>query len=219
MKSLVMIMAGCLMGGFAFADQDTSPQSFGAKFGTLGSGFEYTHKLSKQVNFRVGAYKLDAPVDIQHNGVEYEVDLGVNNVGAFVDYYPRQQHEFRISAGVLHMDNESDLSADSDNLVYQGRSYDAAVKGVAKQSGVTPYLGVGWDKKFLNKKGWIFSADAGLALDIESKIDMHVTRPPSDPAQWQQFALDVQTELHDIQNDAEDITMYPVISIGLSRHF
>lgn len=219
MKSFIAMVAGCLVSGLVFANSNEVTQRAGFTVGTLGAGLEYSRDLSKQVRLRVGAYKLDAPVDIQHNGVEYDVDLGVNNVGAFIDYYPRQQQSFRISAGVLHMDNESELGADSNNLVYFGRSYDAAVKGVAKQSGVTPYLGLGWDKSFANKKGWVFSADAGLALDIKSEIDMHVTRLPPDPTQWQQFALDVYNELHDIKEDAEDISMYPVISIGLSKAF
>jgi hypothetical protein len=76
---------------------------------------------------------------------------------------------------------------------------------------VSPYLGIGYGNPVSGRVGFFF--DLGVAFHGNPRASASADRPvASDP----DFQRDLDAEVQDIQDDLENIIVYPVLSLGIS---
>lgn len=198
-----------LLVGNAYADT-----SVGAKIGTLGLGVEVIKPLEK-VDLRFGVNKFDYNHNDTLDGTPYDVDLGMQTVSALVDWRPAQ-NGFFVSGGAMLNNNKLDATATANNTDIGGANLVAGTitSGISFDD-VSPYLGVGYRSKATEKKGWGFTAEAGVLAQGKPKVDLTT----SDAAFNVANAAAIEQEKANIRKDLDALEYMPVISIGAVYNF
>lgn len=217
MKSkLVILVPLLLLSNAAFAEK--GDRAITGKVSTLGTGVEYTHGINEKLNVRGGFYVGSTNKDRTEDGIDYKGDIDVQNFKLVADYHPWKSG-FRVTGGALYANNEIGLKASGNNLEIGNATYNGvAIKGAITQEGLAPYVGIGWDKATQKKNAWSFSADLGVAfaLDTDASLQRDGACPIGDCTN---LDADIQREQTTLKNDVDDLDVYPVVSIGLSRSF
>ncbi len=202
-----------------------------ARVGTLGLGVELTTQLIQdRLNFRAGfnsfSYNYEAEADDDDGGdngdgdLEYDGDLKLRSLPLLIDFHPFKGG-FRATAGLVV--NSSEISANarcSDATCEFGdESFDSDTLGTTKLKvdlgGTQPYLGIGWGNAVHSIGRWAFAFDLGVVFQ-----DVDVSINPSDSCRADaRCNAEVERERDELQDDADDIDMYPVLSFGLSYKF
>lgn len=202
-----------------------------ARVGTLGLGVELTTQLIQdRLNLRVGfnsfSYNYEAEGDDDGGGdngdgdLEYDGDLKLRSLPLLVDFHPFKGG-FRATAGLVFNSSEitgnarcneatcefGDESFDRDTLGTTGLKVDLG--------GSQPYLGIGWGNAVHSVGRWAFAFDLGVVFQ-----DVDVSITPSDSCRADaRCNAEVEREREELEDDADDIDMYPVLSFGLSYKF
>jgi hypothetical protein len=214
-KSLSLGVASLALGLLAVAPT-ASAEGFaiGAKAGTPGIGVEGTFGISSALNLRGGFYAFDYSDTLDENGIEYDGDLELENLGAFLDWHPFSG-TFRVSVGGVQSGNAFKGTADGALDVGDG-TYEAELLAKADWDGFAPYLGIGWGDA-VREAGWSLSFDLGVMFTGEPTVSL--TGTVSDPALQEQFEQDLAREEADLQDELDDVTIYPVIALGVAYRF
>jgi len=199
---------------------DTKQWAIGAKAGTLGVGGELTKKVATDINTRVGFNTLDYSFDDDVAGIEYDFDLGLRSFSALVDWHIFDG-PFRVTGGVLTLDNNLDLDARSNQNVKIGDNvYTPAEVGVLSGrvdvEGMAPYIGIGWGNPVGRGRRWGFYSDLGVAFASTPDVVLRANGTlANDPV----LRRDLAKEAREIRDDLDDLEVYPVVSIGLYIRF
>jgi hypothetical protein len=199
---------------------DSGQWSIGTKIGTLGVGGELTKRIATDINTRIGFNMLDYSFDEDIAGIEYDFDLNLRSYSALVDWHIFD-NPFRITGGILSMDNELELDTLSDqNVTVGNNTYTPAeagrLSGKVDIKGIAPYIGIGWGNLIGRGRRWGFYTDLGVAFADSPDVVLRANGTmAADPA----FQADLAREAKDIQEDLEDLKVYPVISVGLFFRF
>lgn len=188
--------------------------ALGGKAGTPGIGLEGTLGMTEALNLRGGYYTFDYSDTLNENGIEYDGDLELDNLGLFLDWHPFRG-TFRISVGGVQSGNAFRGTADGE-LDIGNDTYTAEVRADVDWDGLAPYLGVGWGNA-VRERGWSLSFDLGVMFTGEPTVSL--TGTVSDPALQDQFEQDLALEEADLQAELDDVTMYPVIALGVAYRF
>ena len=81
--------------------------SLGVGVSTLGFGVEAGYPFNDRFALRLAAYAAKVSQDGQESGIDFNSDLNLSNVGAYLDWHPFAG-AFRISAGLFATDNNLD---------------------------------------------------------------------------------------------------------------
>jgi hypothetical protein len=214
------------MAGFLLAAGNASSADFGlyGTVGTVGLGGGVAVDLNKNIGFRLGyttySYDVDEveDSDLTFNG---EADLG--GLQAMVDWYPFGGG-FHISAGLM---DSVDLNATAvpvgDSYVIDGEEYDADDIGDARGSvdcgSTAPYLGLGFGRALSADGHFSFVFDMGLIFTGEPDVSLNVTCAAANADFCNDLAADVAAEEAAMQEDANDLKYWPLLSFGLSYKF
>lgn len=187
--------------------------ALGAKFGTAGLGLEATWRVTESVNVRTGYYAFDYSTDLEEEGIEYDGDLKLRNLGLFADWHPFNGR-FRVSGGGVQTGNK--FRGDADGELDVGDStYSAVVDARVGWSGFAPYLGIGVGNALRSR--WTFSFDLGVMFTGSPSVRLDGTA--SDPALEQAFREDLAREEANLRDELSDAKYYPVIAIGAAFRF
>lgn len=186
----------------------------GAKAGTPGIGLEGTFGMTEGLNLRGGYYLFDYSDTLNENGIEYDGDLELDNLGLFLDWHPFRG-TFRVSVGGVQSGNAFIGTADGELDVGEN-TYTADLRADVDWGGFAPYFGVGWGNA-VREAGWSLSFDLGVMFTGEPTVSL--TGTVSDPALQDQFEQDLAREEADLQNELDDVTLYPVIALGVAYRF
>jgi hypothetical protein len=208
--------------------QKTSGWGVTPEIGTLGVGASVTKSLTPNLNARVGLNTLS--IDIggyqkRKNEVEYDANLNLLNVSTVVDYHPFKNSGFRVTGGLVFNDNHVEGKARiKDNTVfeYDGNKYTnqdiSAVKGkVSFPNSVAPYLGIGWGNAVKPGKRWGFSVNLGVMFAGSPKVDLEANIV--NESLRSQILQDLQVEKKELEDDLKQLSIYPVLSLGVSYQF
>lgn len=183
---------------------DTGQWAIGAKGGTLGIGGELTRKVATDINTRVGFNMLDYSYDDDVAGIEYDFGLGLRSFSALVDWHIFDG-PFRITGGVLTLDNQFDLKTlVNQNVIIGDNTYTPAqvgrLSGRVDLDGVAPYIGIGWGNPVGRGRRWGFYSDFGVAFANTPDVVLHANGTMAgNPA----FEADLAKEADDIKNLSE----------------
>lgn len=179
--------------------------------------------------------------DREEDGIDYRAELSYRSFSGFVDVKPFVDG-FRLTARLYSRPFELELDASGADVYEVGdREFfgDLDLDGELSLGSATPYLGIGWGGT-TNGKGFGASFDLGLQFAGSPDVDLEVngracdaTLDPdcnpngtqgfdvNDPndARAQIFQRELDREIDELEDDAEDFKIVPVATFGLHYRF
>lgn len=199
---------------------DTGRYAVSAKTSTLGLGGEFTTAVRSNINARVGINALDIDFDDQEiEDVEFDLGIDLSSYSVLVDWYAFNS-SFRISGGIISMDNEVDLEARPTEDIEIGDVYYTPAEvgtlyGSIESDEVAPYIGIGWGNPLTHKRRWGFTCDFGVAFTDSPDVTLAArggTEPPG-------FDEELAKLKGDIEDFFDKFKLYPVIAVSFFYRF
>lgn len=200
-----------------------------ATVGTTGLGLEWASSLHPKLRVRGVLSYLTFEHDDTEEGIDYTIDFDSNNLGAILDWHPFAG-SFRLSAGLVSTNFGLDFRSDSsqNNFEIGNSTYTGNLKleGEADFNPIAPYAGFGWASD-LSRSGLYFSGELGvlfigkpkLSYDASGQARDQSGGPVFDVGSNPQFQADLEIERQLLEDEFEDISMWPVLNIGIGYRF
>ena len=218
MKRLVL---GVLLVAGAGAAQ-AGDFAVGASVGTPGVGLHGTYGLTDSLNVRGVVNFFSTDTSEQTSGIDYDLDLDLQSVGAILDWHP-WAGTFRVSAGVFS--NGNDLSG-----VGRGRPGTfvefgdelfpveeiGQINAEADFDSVAPYLGIGWGNA-VKEAGWSFAVDLGVYFQGDPEVTL--SAPDADPSIVDEVEAERARAEAELEDELDSLDLYPYVSIGFAYRF
>lgn len=185
-----------------------------AHVGTLGLGADVAVSVAPKVSVRASANFFPFDIDFESSGIDYAVDWPSPRFLLLGDFYP--VGGLRLSGGLLIGSADYTVTGElAEAVEFGGTTYTpeevGTLTGTLATQTVSPYLGIGFGNPAARRVG--FFLDLGVAFhgspEASAEADGPVTALPG-------FQQDLDAEVQQVQEDVEDITVYPVLSIGVS---
>lgn len=216
---LIALAAAALAGPAQAAD-------FGlyAAAGTVGVGGGFAAMFNSHLGARLGYTTFEYEVnDIQESDLTLDGEAKLGGAQALLDWHPFGGG-FRISLGAME---SAQLTARARPIAasytFEGVTYSAddigSATGRADYDSVAPYAGVGFGRALSRDGRFAFSADLGVAFTGAPQVRLDVTCELGGAAQCDELASHVAAEQAELQQDADDLKYWPVLSLGLSYKF
>ena len=230
---------GLLRPGVAVADD--ALVGIGTRIGlSTGIGLDASFHLNRYFDLRVGGNVGTLEYDDEENGTDYRAKLKYSAFAGFVDYKPFGGG-FRVSGGLYSNPLKLDLRASGkDDYAFGDGAYngDLDVDGKVRLGSSAPYLGIGWGGT-TNGSGFGASLDIGVQFTKSPNASLSVSGRACDrgvdencdpngtsgfdvddgsPAA-QAFQSEVDNEVRELQDDAQDFELMPVVTFGLHYRF
>jgi hypothetical protein len=211
-----------------------SQVDLGPVISTEGFGLEVAKGLGPQWRVRVGATAGSYSDDLRAGDFEYDAEADVRWVTGSLDWSPGGG-AFHVTLGAAYNDHEIDGEADILTLAIQelgksrvdqilallGPGFDIGVlRAHAEFDPISPYVGIGWRSTKERGIGYAFDlgvshlgvADVSVTVDSDLPVDLI----PTGGQRLQEF-LDEQER--EIEEEAEDYQVYPVVRLQLFYRF
>ena len=199
---------------------DTGRYAVSAKTSTLGLGGEFTTAVTSNINARVGINALDVDFDdVEIEDVEFDLGVDLSSYSALVDWHVFDG-SFRISGGIISIDNDIDLEArPTENIeigdVYFTPAEAGTLYGSIENDEVAPYVGIGWGNPLTHHRRWGFTCDFGVAFTSSPDVTLSArggTKPPG-------FDAELAKLKGDIEDFFDKFELYPVIAVSFFYRF
>ena len=216
------MLAGPLLLASLVSPAQAGDWSLGVSASTLGFGAEAGYSFNDRFGVHVGGYALSFSHDGEEAGINYDGNLDLSNLGAYVDWYPFAG-AFRVSAGWFATDN----GLDADGKPGPGGTYD--IGGVtftsAEVGNLRATVDLGSSAPFLGA-GWLWGrADGGLTWSLDLGIlfqdspDIELTSTGGTMSDQPEMQLAIAQEEVELENDVDQFDLYPVATFGVSYRF
>jgi hypothetical protein len=222
-------MAALLLGALTVPGR--AEVALAGKVGTLGAGAELTAGLSRQVNFRLGANAFSYSDEGREvSDIEYDAEANLRNATALLDFHPGGRG-FRLTGGLVWNGNELEgRSLPPASGVYDIGGVPVPVTAVGTLNAdvefdpVVPYAGIGWGNAVAEGKRVGFFFDLGAFFQGEADATLTPVIPADSPINTVPGARELlqvllEREERDLEEDAADYDIYPVVSFGVSYRF
>jgi len=204
--------------------------SLGVSAGTAGLGVEISKALSPSIvtRFYLSGYTVE--VDLEEDGIDYEVDLSFSNFAAIIDWHP-WHNGLHLSAGLVNNGNHFEMNAEAaEEYEIGGSTYtgELSLQASVKFRRVSPYVGFGWNNAATGRSGFAWSTEIGVILQGEptvtlaaagSEITETGTLSSFDVTSNGEFQDNLKAEQVNLQNELDSFEFYPVITLGLHYQF
>lgn len=231
MNTIDLKKAGFTVLLFVFAASPGAAQvALGAKAGTLGAGAELTVGLSRQLNTRLGLNAFDYSERREASDIEYDGEASLRTATALLDWHPGSGG-FRLTGGIVYNGTEvtgSSLPPASGVYDLGGVPVPVSILGTldakADFDPVVPYAGLGWGNAVSEGKKLGFFVDLGVIFQGEADVELTPNIPAGSPINTTPGARDaleilLSREERDLEDEAADYDLYPVVAIGLTYRF
>jgi len=187
---------------------------------TLGYQVAVSQSVSENVNLKLTYQTASQSFDGETDGVNYDYDFDFESAGILIDWHVFGGG-FRLTMGGLINDNEIHAQSDVSGLTLEVGDTVFTSAEVGRLEGdisfdsFAPYLGLGWGRSIAD--GFSFVFDLGVVFQGEPTVSLESVGGSlsSNP-----LLLDeVEREEQELQEDANDFDVYPVISLGLFYNF
>lgn len=182
--------------------------------GTLGLGVDVVLPVQSNFGLRAGVNYFPFDLNFGGDSIDYRLSLPSPQVALLADLYPVGQ--FRLSGGFLIKWAEYDVAA---RLTDTRRIGDGIytpeevgnLTGRVVTHDLSPYIGIGFGNPAAGRVGFFF--DLGVAFHGNPQVSASADGPvSSDPG----FQQDLAAEVQDLQDDLENIVVYPVLALGVT---
>ncbi|MBJ7510562.1 MULTISPECIES: hypothetical protein [unclassified Brevundimonas] len=195
--------------------------ALGAQVGTPGAGLQAQFAVNDYLVLRGGYDALQWDRDDTYDGIDYEADIDFKSPGAFVDLHPFK-NPFFVSAGAYFGTRKVDLNAtptepvNIGGLVFTPEQVGTLTGRIDLES-TAPFVGLGFDNTFTHDGRWGLRLLAGAAFGDAPQVDLNASGGTlSDQPAFQDRLAEEERE---IQADADDYKVLPVVQIGLNYRF
>lgn len=216
--------------------------SFGIGVGTGGLGLDFAYPITDWLEVRAGydfgSLSFDYEDEDEEEGSSISGDAKLKfSSGRLTAEFKPFRGGFRISAGLYTRPPELDLDASGLDTYEVGEGTyrgDLKADGKIDMGGVAPYLGIGWGGTAAGTGfgasfdlGVIFGKSPRVNLDISGRAcdaSQDETCDPAGPDGFEvstdpRFQADQQAEIAEIEDDAKDFDLWPIVRIGLHYRF
>ncbi len=227
MKRIVCVCA-ILLALVMGAEAAWGDSGLSLKVGTPGIGMDLTLGLGEKVNVRLSGnyfsytyddYEFDEDdEDIDEVVDEIEVTLDLMSLGALLDWHP-WGGGFRLSAGAFYNGNEASLTVTAgDTIEIDDEDYEVqSLDGQVNFDSFAPYAGIGWGNAAKEGSHWHFVFDLGVMLQGSANVSLTATA--TDGSRQSQLNAALANEADELEDEVEDYTLYPVLTLGLGYTF
>jgi len=198
--------------------------------GTLGVGAEVTIPLlGPQLSARLGVHGFTYSQRREASEIEYDADAKLRTGTAFLDWHPGGSG-FRLTGGAVWNGNRIDgRSRPSPTGTYDiggvqvPTSVVERLRARADFNPVAPYAGIGWGNPAAAGRAG-FSFDLGVMYQGKADVRLTPEIPAGSPINTvpgARQALDIllRREEADLEDEAKDYDVYPVVSLGVWFRF
>ncbi|MGF1542622.1 MAG: hypothetical protein ACFCU5_19620 [Pleurocapsa sp.] len=198
---------------------------------TLGLGGSVVRRITPSFNARAGVNAFGLGFDIKDTDATYEADLNLFNVSTLVDYHPIKSSGLRLSGGLIFGNNTVEGTAtptleggeetitignqrfNVNELVSVDADFDIT-------NSVSPYLGLGWGNPVFGNKGLGFWANLGVVFGGSPEVNLTPNLAANVSNEVEQAINEaVARETKELEDEIAFISVYPVVSLGLSYQF
>lgn len=234
------LVAAALVPAKGFAGEGPRYGSFGIGVGTGGLGIDYAYPVHRLLDVRAGYDFGSIQHDDDQDDVAYEGELKFSSARLLLDFKPFGGG-FRISAGLYTGAPELELHADGvDDYELGDNDYngDLVADGKIDLGNAAPYLGLGWGGT-ASTTGFGASFDIGVIFTGSPDVKLQVTEgraclanenedcdPDADgfdvndgSPEALTFQNDVELEREEVEDDARDFKLWPILRFGLHYRF
>ena len=207
---------------------DTGRYAISGKASTLGLGGEFTTAVTPNINARVGYNMLDIDFDDEEiEDVEFDVGVDFSSFSALLDWYVFNgsflfifNESFRISGGIISMDNKIDLEARPTKDIEIGDveftpEEVGYLYGSIENDEVVPYVGIGWGNPLTANRRWGFTCDFGVAFTSSPDVTLDA-RGGTNPHELDE---ELAKQKADIEDFFDEFKLYPVIALSFFYRF
>lgn len=196
--------------------------AIGVRASTLGVGIELAKLLSDRMAVRVGGNFMQVFAEQGVEGADFRANLKFRSFAALVDLYPRKLGSFHVSAGAVQRSDRIDVigvpnfdgTYTLDDKEYS-QSEIGILYGAIEFPSLSPYVGFGFGSPA--RRGWALRPVLDLGVVVGSpQMSLGATGGfPNTP-----LAASLTAQKEEFQKNIEKfLTVWPVISLGLSYHF
>lgn len=216
--------------GATAAPATAQPVAAGVHAGTSGIGPHLTLRLNDHAHFRLTGGTAGYDTEIETDDLVYDTEADLRTGFVLLDWYPGAGG-FRFSLGGGWNGTEAEVSAPVVRLLAD--IIDPAslallpplgdVTGTAQGDDFVPALMIGWGNPFRGG-AWNVSFEIGAFYQGEPEVDLTYQPPPgfSDlPITIPEGALEaaLAAQEAELEEELEDYTIVPVVSLGVSYRF
>lgn len=216
--------AATLLAAAGAASAQPGALAVGGQIGTPGAGVSVQYAVSPTFVLRGSYDVLQYDRDFSSDGVNYGGSLDWSQGGAFVDLHP-WSNAFFVSGGAYFGGRDVELRGTPDRPVQIGGSVFTAaeagtITGRADFGRVASFGGLGFDNTFSGSGPIGFRAVLGASLGQSPDVTLARTAGAALPAAVQsRLDAELRNEERELENDAEDFRVYPVLQVGLTYRF
>lgn len=206
-------------------EKKTSGFALSAKASTLGFGIEGIGAISPNFNGRLGFNYFDFSIDTEESNIDYDADIQLLSATALIDWFPSSRSEFRITGGIAYNDNRVDATAQSaTTLDIGGVEFPAAAVGQLEGEAtfpntISPYVGIGYGNPVKRDRRFTFSVDLGVLFTGSPEVDLNATGPATSLIDASVLNDAIEREEDDVEDDLDGLSIYPVLTLGISYQF
>lgn len=224
------IVAGAALMASLTAAPARAEVAIAAKAGTLGGGAELIVGLSPRVDARIGANLFNYTDRREASDIEYDAEANLRSATALLDWHPGGRG-FRLTGGIVYNGTQVEgrsLPPASGTYIIGGVPVPVNLVGTldaeAEFDPVVPYLGLGWGNPISSNRRVGFFLDLGVVFQGKADVTLTPRIPADSPINTTPGARDalnilLRREEQDLEDDASEYDLYPVVAIGLSYRF
>lgn len=214
--------------------------SFGLGIGTNGIAVDYAYGLNRWLDLRAGLNFGSLDRELEEDGIDYDAEISFSGGKLLLDIKPFAGG-FRISTGIYTAPPELELDASGlDDYEIGGATYrgDLQIDSSIDLGSAAPYLGIGWGGT-ANATGFGVSFDIGVMFTDSPQVGLAVDGRAcdatltgacdpdgvggfdvngSDPRAVI-FQNEREAERQNLEQEAEDFDLWPVIQLALHYRF
>ncbi|MCH8684725.1 hypothetical protein [Pedomonas mirosovicensis] len=191
----------------------------GATAGTLGIGPEVGYRFSPLFGVRANAGWFHWDEDFDIDDVDYNGKLKLNSYGLMADVYPFRG-KFRVSVGARLNDNHVRLRATPGEPVTIGNDVYTpeeigTLRGNIETNRIAPMVTIGYAGRLAT--GWAFAIEAGALFHGSPEVGALTAN--GFLADHPEFQQDLRREIDEIEDEADDYKVWPVLQLSVSYRF
>ena len=220
-KHIALAVAALLVSAAAGAQVGVT-----ADLGSTGAGFHLVVPMETYLNGRFGVNAFHHDFNRTTNGVDYDIKGKLQTFDILFDWYLREGSSFHLTGGLVYNGNKFDATANPNQLgkfTLNGNTYSAADVGILsgriEYRKAAPYLGIGWGNALAPARKWNVSADLGMFYQGKPNVQLASIGCTVSNAVCGALAKDVAAERVRLQDDADELKVYPVVRVSLGYRF
>ncbi|MGM0988792.1 MAG: hypothetical protein ACQEXI_17685 [Pseudomonadota bacterium] len=219
-----LLTAGLALAGTAHAQDDRdSHVSLAVGAGTTGLGLDAAWRPHRSFSVIAGYHGgLEWDGDHDTDEATYNGDIELQAGSLKLAYHPFGGR-FYLTAGAMLPDMEADVvgtAKDGQEYDLDGTTYTTAQVGnlngtLTIADGVQPYVGLGWRSS--HERGLGFFSEVGvMSTDVEVSLSSSKNFEGNGTTEGDQFNEDLRKEEQRLEDEADELSVYPVAMFGIS---